>query len=88
MLPIEVEVLSHQQIAYAFDSKKELRNVSLDLLHGLRDEAVVRMALYQQRMTKYYNSKVKTQTFRKGDLVIRRVLANTKNPTDGTLGPN
>ena len=88
MLPVEVEVPSHQRIAYAFDPNQELREESLDLIHGLRNEAAIRTAEYQRWMSKYYNSKVKPRTFGEGDLVLRRVLANTKDPADGMLGPN
>ena len=61
-------------------------NDNLDVLDEKRDRALVRMANYQQVVAKYYNSKVRPQTFNEGDLVLRKVLQNTAEPNAGKLG--
>ena len=53
----------------------------LDMTDKLREVAVVHIASYQQRMTNPYNKHVNPCAFRAGDLVLRRVLENTVDPT-------
>ena len=45
------------------------------------------MAKYQQKMTEYYNKRVKLRQLDIGDLVPRKVTPATTNPTQGMLGP-
>ena len=45
------------------------------------------MAKYQQKMTEYYNKRVKLRQLDIGDLVLRKVTLATKNPTQVKLGP-
>ena len=45
------------------------------------------MAKYQQKMTEYYNKRVKLKRLDIGDLVLRKVTPATKDPTQGKLGP-
>ena len=45
------------------------------------------MAKYQQKMTEYYNKRVKLKRLDIGDLVLRKVTPATKDPTQGPLGP-
>ena len=49
---------------------------------------MIRLASYQQQLKKGYNKNVRPRSFQQGDLVLRKVLDNTKNPTDAKLGPN
>ena len=46
------------------------------------------MALYQERMTRYYNQRVKLKRFNLGDMVLRKVSQATKDPNERKLGPN
>ena len=39
-------------------------------------------------MTKYHNSRVRYRDFKVGDLVLRKVMGATKDPTQGKLSPN
>ena len=39
-------------------------------------------------MTKHYNSQVKLQNFKIGDLVLRKVMGVAKDPTQGKFGLN
>ena len=49
---------------------------------------MIRLASYQQQLKKGYNKNVQLRSFQRGDLVLRKVLGNTKNPNDGKLGLN
>ena len=60
----------------------------LDMIDKLHEAAVVRIALYHQRMTNLYNRYVKQRAFRAGELVLRRVFENMVDPTVGKFQPN
>ncbi|KAH9729832.1 Ribonuclease H [Citrus sinensis] len=62
--------------------------LNLDLLTEKREQAAGRSAIYQQRVARYYNQKVNIRQFKVGDWVLRKVNQNTKDSTQGVLGPN
>jgi hypothetical protein len=62
--------------------------LNLDLLDETREKAAQRIALYQGKMVRYYNAKVKLRRFEVGDWVLRKVTQATKDPSQGKLGPN
>ena len=39
-------------------------------------------------MAKHYNTKVRPRDFHVGDLVLRKVMTATRDPSQGKLGPN
>ena len=45
-------------------------------------------ASYKRRSETYFNSKVKERRFKKGDMILRKVLPNTKEVNVEVLGPN
>ena len=45
------------------------------------------MTKYQQKMTEYYNRRVKLRRLNIGDLILRRITPATKDSTQGKLGP-
>jgi hypothetical protein len=59
-----------------------------DLLEERRDLAIVRLASYQQRIKREHDKNIKPRIFRVGELVLRKVIANTRKPNNGKLGPN
>ena len=60
----------------------------LDLVEERRENAIVQLAYYQQKLKQGYDSSVKLRPLNPGDLVLRKVLGTTKNPAWGKLGPN
>ena len=62
--------------------------VELDLVEEMRDRAFVQAVAYKQRVSQYYNKKVKRRSFQVGDLVLKAVNQSTKDPSHGKLGPN
>ena len=48
--------------------------------------AFVRLANYQQKICQRYNKGIKNKEFILRDLVLRKVLGNTLDPTMGKLG--
>lgn len=88
MLSVEVDIPSHRRISYTTEKNMKLKEAALDLIQERRDEAAVVSTAYRQRMTKNYNARPKERNIYKMDLVLRRVMANTKDPADGALGSN
>ena len=62
--------------------------LQLDLLDEVRVTVEQQIACYQDQMAKHYNIKVKPRLFQVGDLVLKKVMIATKNPTQSKLGPN
>ena len=69
-------------------SNNELLEKSLDFIEERRESAKVQLAYYQHKLKQGYNANVKLRPLVPGDLVLRKVLGNAKNPTWGKLGPN
>ena len=61
---------------------------SLDLIEEKRENAMVRLAHYQQKLKQGYDANVKLRPLTPGDLVLRKVVGAAKNPAWGKLGPN
>ena len=56
---VEIGVSSIRNAWYDKQSNDEGLKLALDCLLEVRDDATQRMALYQERMTRYYNQRVK-----------------------------
>ena len=69
------------------DNDKHLKR-SLDLIEEKRENAMVQLAYYQQKMKQGYNANVKLRPLTPGDLVLRKVVGAEKSPAWGKLGPN
>ena len=53
----------------------------LDILDEVRATAEQRITHYQHLMAKHYNTKVRPWHLEIGDLVLRKVTSNAKDPT-------
>ena len=60
----------------------------MDLVEERRENAIVQLAYYQQKLKQGYDSSVKLRPLNPGELVLRKVVGTTKNPAWGKLGPN
>uniref|UniRef100_A0A2N9FCJ8 Uncharacterized protein n=1 Tax=Fagus sylvatica TaxID=28930 RepID=A0A2N9FCJ8_FAGSY len=69
------------------ESNDDQLRSNLDLVDEVRDQAEARTRVYQQRMARYYDRRVKHREFKVGDLVLRKVTLATKDPAQGKLGP-
>lgn len=92
----EVEAVVHieigppsYQIAHFFpeENDENLRS-KLDLLEEKWKVANLRVVAYKQCSAWYYNSKVKSQAFKVGDLVLRKLMQNTQEQNTKVLGLN
>ena len=80
-------------ISYRVDNHDEARNdeaihLQLDLVDEVRAIAEQRLARYQDRIAKHYNSRVRRRDFKVGDLVLKKVIGAARYPTQGKLDPN
>ena len=69
------------------DNNEHLKK-NLDLTEEERENAMVQLAYYQQKLKQGYDVNVKLRPLTPGDLVLRRVVGTTKNLAWGKLGPN
>ena len=81
VIPAEIGLTS-----YRVDNHDEGRNdeaicLQLDLVDEVKAIAKQRLARYQDRMAKHYNSRVRHRDFKVGDLVLRKVIGATRDPT-------
>ncbi|XP_022857369.1 uncharacterized protein LOC111378409 [Olea europaea var. sylvestris] len=82
MVPVKIRLPSHRRLV---PETSEHTTEHLDLLEEVREQAAIKVASYQTKTAKHFNSKVKTQRFRAGNLVLRRAKAAGHPP--GKLGP-
>ena len=88
IIPAEVGLTSYRVENYTKDKDEEAMCLQLDLVDEVRATAEQRLAQYQNLMSKHYNSNVRHKDFQVGNLVLRRVMGATKDPSQGKLGPN
>ena len=62
--------------------------LQLDLVDEVCATAEQRLAQYQNLMAKHYNSNIRHRDFQVRDLVLRKVMGATRDPSQGKLGPN
>ena len=84
---VEVGVTNMRREIFHEDSNDDQLKVNLDCLDEVREESSQKMMKYQQKMTEYYNKRVKLRRLDIGDLVLRRVTPATKDPTQRKLEP-
>ena len=87
VIPVEVRLLTLRTENFVEEGNSELLRKNIDMIEKARDKARQRVAAYQQRVARYYNSRAKMKSFRSGDLVLRR--AKVSRPLEqGKLMPN
>ena len=67
---------------------RSLLGESLDLIEERRERATIHLAYYHQKLKQGYDINVKLRPLAPGDLVLRKVIGATKDPSWGKLGPN
>ncbi|XP_074380701.1 uncharacterized protein LOC141721586 [Apium graveolens] len=88
MVPVEVGSGLLRRDRYTEEDAEVNQSLHLDLLEEARENSQLRLVAYQQRAARYYNKKVKGQLLKVGDLVLKKVIPNTKNPQHGVFGAN
>ena len=86
--PVEIGLKSLRIELASVEHNEEALRLNLDLLDEKRDLVQKRTEDYQRKTARYYDQKVKSKSYKPGDLVLKKLLPTRKNPTHGKLGPN
>ena len=84
----KVHMANHRVTMYKDKDNEEQRCLNLDLIDEVRTDADERTIRYKNLMARQYDTMVRTRQFNIGDLVLKKVSLETKNPVYGKLGPN
>uniref|UniRef100_A0A2N9EWZ5 Integrase catalytic domain-containing protein n=1 Tax=Fagus sylvatica TaxID=28930 RepID=A0A2N9EWZ5_FAGSY len=87
VIPVEIRLTTLRTTFHKEEENEGQLRLNLDLLDETREKAALRITLYQGKMARYYNTKVKLRRFEIGDWVLRKVTQATKE-SHGKLGPN
>ena len=88
VIPLEIRLPMIRTMEFDTEQNEDNLRMDLNLIEERRDLAMIRLASYQRQMKRGYDKNIKPRSFQIGDLVLRKVVANTRNLTDGKLGPN
>ena len=88
VIPLETSFPMLRMSTFTPSNNDELLGKSLDLIEERREKVMIQLAYYHQKLKQGYDANIKLWPLALGDLVLRKVLGNTKNPTWGKLGPN
>ncbi|KAK3034315.1 hypothetical protein RJ639_032655 [Escallonia herrerae] len=88
LIPVEIGLPSLRLCTYDPDKNDEALRCNLDRLDKQRDRAQIRLAAYQQRVSRYHNRRIRPRAFRIGDLILHRVEASTPRDATGKFSPN
>ena len=86
VIPLETRFSTLRTSLFTPDNNDNLLKKSLDLIEERRENAMVQLSYYQQKLKQRYDSRLRPLAPR--DLVLRKVVGTTKNPARGKLGPN
>ena len=86
--PVEVGLKSPRVKFTNVEHNEDSLSLNLDLLEKKQGQALKRAEGYQRKIARYYDRKFKPNSFKPGDLVLKKLLLARKNPTHEKLGPN
>ena len=88
VIPLETNFPTLRTSSFTPGSNDELLGRSLDMVDERREQAMIQLAHYEQKLKQGYDTNVKLRPLAPGDLVLRKVVGAAKNPSWGKLGPN
>ncbi|GKE20164.1 reverse transcriptase domain-containing protein [Tanacetum coccineum] len=86
VIPAEIGMPTLRTTAVDLVQNDEAVEINLNLLEERREQAAIREAKSKTKMERYYNSKIRSVSFKPGDLVYRNNDASRVEDT-GKLGP-
>ena len=81
VIPLEANFPTLRISSFTLSNNDELLGKSLDLIDERREKAVIQLAYYHQKLKQGYDANVKLRLLALGDLVLRKVVGATKNPS-------
>ena len=88
VIPFEIGFPTSKTSSFNPSDNDEQLTKSLDLIEEKRENAMVQLAYYQQKLKQGYDTNVKLRPLTLSDLVLRKVVGFAKNLAWGNLGPN
>ena len=88
VIPLETGFPTSRTNSFNPSDNDEQLTKSLDLIEENKENTMVQLAYYQQKLKQGYDANVKLRPLTPGDLVLRKVVGTAKNPAWGKLGPN
>ena len=88
VIPLETSFPTSRTSSFNPRDNDEQLTKSLDLIEEKRENAMVQLAYYQQKLKQDYDANVKLRPLAPSDLVLRKVVGAAKNSAWGKLGPN
>ena len=88
VIPLETGFPTIRTSSFNPKDNDEQLTRNLDLIEVRRENVMVQLAYYQQKLKQGYDANVNLRPLTPGDLVLRKVVGATKNIAWGNLGPN
>ena len=88
VIPMEIGFPTLRTSSSTPSNNDGLLGKSLDLNEERRENNMVQLAYYQQKLKQGYDANVKLRPLAPGDLVLRKVLGTVNNPAWRKLGLN
>uniref|UniRef100_A0A2N9IBS0 Integrase catalytic domain-containing protein n=1 Tax=Fagus sylvatica TaxID=28930 RepID=A0A2N9IBS0_FAGSY len=86
VIPLEVGLPTIRTAEFDAEQNENNLRKDLNLIEERRDIAAIRLTSYQRQMKRGYDKNIRPRSFQINDLVLRKIVANTRNPNDGKLG--
>ena len=83
VIPLEIGIPGNRTQGVENDTNDKLLARAQDLLKEQRENATIQLAVYQQQLARAYNTRVNPREFPVGDLGLRKVGGNKKDPREG-----
>ena len=88
VIPLETGFPTTRTSSFNTKDNDEQLTRNLDLIEEKRENAMVQLVYYQQKLKQGYDANVKLRPLTPGDLVLRKVVGVAKNLAWGKLGLN
>ena len=88
VIPLEANFPMLRTNSFTPNGNDELLGENLDLVEEKREKAMIQLAYYHQKLKQGLWRQCEVEAISTGDLVLRKVVGATKNPSWGKLGPN
>ena len=85
VIPLETSFPTSKTSSFNLRDNDEQLTKSLDLIEEKRENEIVQLAYYQQKLKQGYDANVKLRPLTPGNLMLRKVVGAAKNPTWGKL---
>ena len=80
MIPLEIRFPTLRTSLFTLNNNDNLLEKSLDLVEERRENAMVQLAYYQQKLKQGYDFGMKLRSLNPEDIILRNVVGTSKNP--------